>query len=48
MIGWSSTNPLLDTTLYEVEFTDGHVEAYAVNLIVEHVYEQLDDEGNSY
>ena len=47
-IGRSSSNPYLDTSLYEVEFHDGHVESYAANLIAENIYEQLDDEGNKY
>ena len=45
-IGQASTNPYLDTSLYKVEFNDGHVEAYSANLIAESIYEQLDDEGN--
>ena len=48
LIGKASTNPILDTSMYEVEFQDGHVESYAANLIAENIYEQLDDEGNKY
>ena len=48
MTGRLSTNTLLDTTLYGVEFTYGHFEAYVANLIAEHIYEQLDNEGNTY
>ena len=48
IIGTPSNNPILDTTLYEVEFDDGHVESYAANLIAENIYEQLDDDGNVY
>ena len=32
--------------LYEVEFSDGHVDADAANLIAENIYEQLDYKGN--
>ena len=48
LIGKASSNPILDTSMYEVEFQDGHVESYAANLIAENIYEQLDDEGNKY
>ena len=48
LIGRPSTNPILDTTMYELEFQDGHVESYAANLIAENIYEQLDEEGNKY
>ena len=43
-----SSNPYLDTSLYEIEFNDGHVKSYAANLIAENIYEQLDDVGNKY
>ena len=48
LIGRTSTNPILDTSMYEVEFQDGHVESYVANLIAENIYEQLNDEGNRY
>ena len=48
LVGRASSNPFLDTSMYEVEFQDGHVESYAANLIAENIYEQLDDEGNKY
>ena len=48
VLGHASSNPYLDTTLYEVEFDDGHVQSYAANIIAENIYEQLDDEGNLY
>jgi Reverse transcriptase (RNA-dependent DNA polymerase) len=46
LIGKSHPNPLLDTSLFEVEFDDGHIEAYTANLIAESIYEQIDSEGN--
>lgn len=45
LIGLSHENPILDTALYEVEFEDGHVEAYYANQIVEAIYATVDDEG---
>jgi hypothetical protein len=34
VIGRSHTNPILNTSVYEVLFQDGHVEAYNANLIL--------------
>jgi hypothetical protein len=45
LIGKANSNPFLDTSLFEVEFDDGHIEAYAANLIAESMYEQVDSEG---
>jgi hypothetical protein len=45
LIGKSHQDPLLDTSLYEVELEDGRVEAFSANLIAESMYEQVDDEG---
>jgi hypothetical protein len=47
LIGRSHTNPILDTSVYEVLFQDGHVEAYNANLIAENVYARVDNEGNT-
>ena len=47
LIGQSHSNPILDTGLYEVVFGDGRVEAYAANVIVEYIYEQIDEEGRA-
>jgi hypothetical protein len=47
-IGKSHTNPLLDTSFYNVEFEDGTIEAYAANQIVEAIYSQVDTEGNQF
>mgnify|MGYP003321344517 FL=1 len=46
LIGRGDNNPILDTRLYEVEFQDGEVLEYAANVIAEHLYSQVDDEGN--
>ena len=48
LIGKSNANPILDTSLYEVEFEDGRVGTYAANIIAENIYEQVDDEGFTY
>lgn len=45
VIGFSHENPILDTSIYEVEFEDGHVEAYHANQIVEAIYATVDEEG---
>ena len=41
LIGKSNPNPLLDTSVYEVEFEDGSVERYHANIIAEHIYSQV-------
>ena len=45
LIGKSSGNPLLDSSVYEVEFEDGAVERYHANIIAEHIYSQVDQDG---
>ena len=47
LIGTTHSNPWLDTSVYEVEFEDGAVERYNANIIAEHIYAQLDDQGNT-
>ena len=48
LIGYSHENPILDTALYEVEFEDGHVEAFHANQIAESIYASVDGEGYIY
>ena len=48
LIGRSNRNPILDTSIYEVEFDDGRTEAFAANAIAEHLYAQVDDQGFQY
>jgi hypothetical protein len=43
--GKANTNPILDSRVYEVQFSDGHTEEYATNVIAEAVYARVDDEG---
>ena len=44
-IGKSNSNPILDTRIYRVEFSDGHVEEFAANVIAECMMSQCDSEG---
>jgi hypothetical protein len=44
-VGTPHRNPLLDTTLYEVELDDGTYDQYSANTIAENIYAQTDDEG---
>jgi hypothetical protein len=39
-IGVANQNPILDTCIYEVQFTNGHVEEYTANVIAENLYAQ--------
>jgi hypothetical protein len=41
-------NPLLDTLEYEVEFLDGHKESLSANLIAQHLFSQVDEEGHNH
>ena len=45
LIGKSNKNPLLDTSLYEVEFDSGETEAYHANIIAESIFARVDDDG---
>ena len=44
-IGNNPVNPLLNTFLYDVEFLDGEVRRYAVNIIAENVLSRCDADG---
>jgi hypothetical protein len=44
----ANNNPLLDTREYEVEFLDGHIESMSVNLIAQHLFSQVDEEGHRH
>jgi hypothetical protein len=48
LIGVAHKNPLLDTSLYEVEFNDGVTEAYTANIIAENIWARANDQGNLY
>jgi len=45
LIGTPNSNPILDTTVYEVEFDDGMLEDVSVNVIAEALYENADENG---
>ena len=45
LIGRSNSNPLNDTSIYEVEFDSGETEAYTANLIAESIYSRMDADG---
>jgi hypothetical protein len=47
-IGRYHPNPLLDTTVHEVEFPDGTVQDYAANVIAEALFTQVDQDGNRW
>lgn len=44
-IGTWNSNPLLDTSVYLIEFDDGSIEEYMANQIAEEVFMSVDDEG---
>ena len=45
-IGTADDNPLLDTTMYEVEYLDGERASLSANHIAENLFAQVNDEGN--
>jgi hypothetical protein len=45
-VGHAHANPFFNSREYEVEFTDGTIEQYAVNVIANIMYAQVDNEGN--
>ena len=47
-IGTAHDNPLLDTRTYIVEYLDGHEEAMHTNLIAEHMYSQVNTNGERF
>lgn len=47
-IGRYNKNPILDTTVHEVEFPDGSIYEYAANVLAESLYTQVDQDGNRW
>ena len=47
-VGRAHANPFFDTREYDIEFMDGSVDKYTVNLITENMSAQVDDEVNQY
>jgi hypothetical protein len=48
VIGHGHRNPIIDTSLYEVEFDDGRTGVYSTIIIAQHIYEQVDDDGQQH
>ena len=48
LIGRSNPNPILNTAVYNVETPDGNIHEYTANIIAEHLWEQVDDDGWDY
>ena len=48
IVGTFDSNPILDTTVYNVEMEDGLVEEIAANSIAESIYQQTDPEGRKW
>jgi hypothetical protein len=46
--GNAQDNPILDTRKYAVEFDNGEQLEYAVNVIAENIYAEVDEEGRRY
>ena len=45
LIGTANANPILDTRVYQLEFPDGRVEEYAMNIIAENLIAQTNNDG---
>ena len=45
IVGTYDTNPLMNTLVYDVKFTDGDVREFSANIICENMYSQVDNEG---
>jgi hypothetical protein len=48
LIGKTNSNPILDTSLYHVEFADGSSGTYAANTIAKYIFKQIDEEGHAH
>ncbi len=47
VVGTYSDNPLINSIVYDVEFSDGEVREYAANVIAENILSQVDNDGYS-
>jgi len=45
-IGHHNDNPILDSSVYEVEFPDGEVLEYLASIIAKNLYSQVDEESH--
>lgn len=48
LVGTYNENPILNSSVYEVQFHDGTYDEYAANVISENLYAQVDDDGNTH
>ena len=48
LIGSSHPNPILNTLVYDVETPGGNLHEYTANVIAEHLWNQVDDNGYDY
>jgi hypothetical protein len=48
LIGSSNDNPILNTAVYNVQTPDGVIHEYTANIIAEHLWNQVDDDGWEY
>ena len=46
--GHRHQNPICDSQLFTMEFPDGEQQDVAYNILVKHLYSQVDEEGNQY
>ena len=47
-IGRAHSNPILDSRVFTVRFRDGEEQDVSYNVLAEHLYSQVDSEGNQY
>ena len=47
-IGTANEKPILDTSVYEVEYVDGHKASLTANAISQNMLAQVDDDGNRH
>jgi hypothetical protein len=47
-IGNAHSNPFFDLREYDVKFTDGMMGKYAINVIADNMYPQVDNKGNMF
>ena len=46
--GTSSDNPITDTRVYEIEFANDTYADYSANVLIENLYDHIDDKSNSH
>ena len=45
-IGVANSNPMLDSRVYDLEYSDGSLDAFTANIIAENILSQVDDQGH--